>query len=168
MKKQTRRIAKNEKGMATIETLPLLFIFLFLTSYSLGFFGIIHTGIMNSISSRAYAFETFRNRSSLLYFRDTPGGDRRHYKNSESRTHMVLDENREESDAQMRVTERPLRIGIPLQPGPSRQDGTIHNDKLFEPDSIVDRKRNQKIEVSPVWIMVQYGICLNVKCGERN
>lgn len=154
--------------MATIETLPLLFIFLFLTSYTLGFFGIIHTGIMNSISARTYAFETFRNRSSLLYMRDTVNGDHGHYKNKESRTHMVLDENRAENDDQMRAVERPLRIGIPLQPGPSRQDPTIHNDKLFEANSIIDRKRNQTVEVSPVWIMVQYGICLNVRCGERN
>lgn len=153
--------------MATIETLPLLFIFLFLTSYTLGFFGIIHTGIMNSISARAYAFETFRNRSSLLYFRDTPNSDRKHYKKSQSRTHMILDENREENDAQMRVTERPLRIGIPLQPGPSRQDPTIHNDKLFQEDAIMDKKRNQRVEVSPVWVMVQYGICLNMQCGEQ-
>ncbi len=71
--------------MATIEMLPMMFIFIFLFSYTLGAFGIIHTGIKNSISARAYAFETFRNRSNLVYFRDIPvaTADLRHYRFSD-------------------------------------------------------------------------------------
>lgn len=158
------RRLKSEKGMATIETLPLLFIFIFLIAYTLGFFGVIHTAIMNSISSRTYAFETFRNRSNLIYFRDTANAEKRILRKKQARTHMILTEERK--DDQMRATERAIRIGIPIQPGPSRNDPSVHNDKIFEPDSIQDKKRNQKVEVSPVWIMVQYGVCLNLQCGD--
>lgn len=78
---------------------------------------------------------------------------------------MVLAEGRD--DEEMRAVERPIRIGIPIDPGPSRNDPSIHNDKLFEADAIVDKKRNQKVEVSPVWVMIQYGVCLNLQCGDQ-
>ena len=56
MKTQMKANAlKNQRGMATIEVLPLLLVFLMLFSYTLGAFGIIHTGIMHSISARSSA-----------------------------------------------------------------------------------------------------------------
>ncbi len=162
-KRVARKPHKNEKGMATLETLPLLFIFLFLTSYTLGFFGVIHTAILSSIGSRAYAFETFRNRSNLLYFRDIETPFRKHFKNERMRRHMVLSENRD--DDQMRAVERAIRLGVPIQAGPSRNDPSIHNDKLFNDQFIQDKRRNTQVEVSPVWLMIGYGICLDTNCG---
>lgn len=160
---------RNEKGMATIETIPLLMVFVFLIAYEFGVFGIIHTGIMQSISARTYAFETFKNRSSLVYFRDNPGkGDTSTYRGPGTRTHGIASEARSNADNQQDgiAAERPIRVGIPFEPDQnSRKDLERHNEKVFDQTLVGPLKRNQKVEVNPVWIQVQYGMCLNVNCG---
>jgi hypothetical protein len=167
--RQLRRIkrkpASNERGLATLEAIPLLVVFVFLIAYSLGGFGIIHTAIMHSISARAYAFETFRNRANVTYFRDIPSDAALiHYREHGNRLHGVMSETRRNDDMAFRATERPIRVGITIEPGPSRNDLSIHNTKIHE-DVLADGKRNQNIEVGPAWIMIQYGICLNARCG---
>ena len=156
--------------MATIETIPLIMVFVFLIAYEFGSFGIIHTGIMQSISARTYTFETFKNRSSLVYFRDnTPEGTHSFYRNAGTRTHGIASELRSDADNNDDgiAAERPIRVGIPFSPDQgSRKDLDRHNVALFE--KIVASKRNQKVEVNPVWIQVQYGMCLNVNCGGDN
>lgn len=71
---RSHRISCDQNGMATLESLPLLVIFTFLMSYGMGLFGAIHTGILQSIAARTYAFETFRNRSHLLIYRENISG----------------------------------------------------------------------------------------------
>src|SRR5580698_1982900 len=61
---------RNQNGMAMIEAVPLIVIFVMLLSFSMGFFGVVHTAVLNSISARAYAFETFRDRTNLNYYRE--------------------------------------------------------------------------------------------------
>src|SRR5580698_8297875 len=61
---------RNQNGMAMIEAVPLIVIFVMLLSFGMGFFGIVHTAILNSIAARAYAFETFRDRTNLNYYRE--------------------------------------------------------------------------------------------------
>jgi hypothetical protein len=169
MKKPMKHI-RNEKGMATIETIPLIMVFVFMLCYEFGVFGIIHTGIMQSISARAYAFETFKNRSNLVYFRDGPTDPlgTNYFKNSGARTHGIASEARTEGDGNSDgiAAERPLRVGIPFEPDiASRKDQDRHNLKLFDQALVGPQKRNTKVEVNPVWIQVQYGMCLNTKCG---
>lgn len=154
--------------MATIETIPLIMVFVFLLCYEFGVFGIIHTGIMQSISARAYAFETFKGRSSLLYLRDDPGAGQNFFGKMGDRVHGISSEARTDSDPNKDglASTRPLRVGIPMQPdGASNKDEDRHDNKLFDPANIALDKRNTKIEVSPVWIQIQYGICLNTTCG---
>ena len=156
----------NEKGMATIEMIPLILIFVFMLSYMLGAFGVIHTGIMHSISARAYAFETFRGRSNLTYFRDNQGsaGDLLELRTQGNRTHGVINEGAvANGDPQFWATERSLRMGWPIEPGPSRNSWDAHERLL---GGVVSGRRNTQHESSPVWLMVQYGICLNVRCGD--
>ena len=172
MLKQTsqkhRKMHKNERGMATLETLPLLFIFIMLVTYMLGFFGAIHSAILGSISARSYAFETFRNRTNLMYFRDDAGAGSKQYKDMQVRIHASTAEKREESDQLMRSTERPIRVGMTVEPGPSRNDASVHNTKIFDSAKISQGKRNTTVEVSPIWVMVQYGICVSSACGDTN
>ena len=162
------KIAKSEKGLATLEILPLLLIFVMLMAYSLGAFGIIHTGIMYSISSRTYAFETFRNRANLVYFRDNEKkgtADFRQFRDTGMRMHAVFNEERPtgRGDAWF-PSERSIRMGMPLEPdGQSRTNLDIHNSQVHQ---IQPKKRNSRVSVNPVWIQVQYGICINSKCGE--
>ncbi|MES2962623.1 MAG: hypothetical protein V4760_01955 [Bdellovibrionota bacterium] len=162
--KTKRTILKNEKGLATIETIPLLFLFVFLICYTFGTFGIIHTSIMHSISARAYAFETFRNRTNLTYFRENPG-DYRHYQGAGARLHAITSESRPAGSDQFEPSERALRMGLASNTVKGR-DIANHNEKI--PTSVNElgqQKRNTKLEASPVWIMVQYGICLDSACG---
>lgn len=167
--KHLRNPVKNERGMATIETIPLIMVFVFLICYEFGVFGIIHTGIMQSISARAYAFETFKNRSNLVYFRDTPGLEKLNYfRSSGDRTHGIASEAKSDADdgTDGIAAERPLRVGIPFDPDQaSRKDLDRHNVKVFDQNLVGPQKRNQKVEVNPVWIQVQYGMCLNTNCG---
>jgi hypothetical protein len=158
-------VLKSEKGMATIETIPLLFLFVFMICYTFGSFGVIHTAILHSISARAYAFETFRNRSNLVYFREN-GGDYRHYQRIGARLHTVTNEHRPAGSDQFEASERALRMGLASNDIKGRSE-TNHNDRIPADagQSLGQGKRNTKFEASPVWIMVQYGICLDNRCG---
>lgn len=155
---------KNERGMATIEVVPLIFIFVVLLSYSLGAFGVIHTAILHSIAARNYAFEVFRGRSNLTYFRDNKGAQKEHYRKMGARLFTIISENRPEGVNQFMVSERSIRMGMPYDTVIGRDQDDIHEQKVFE--NIQDGKRNETVGVNPVWIRVMYGICLNARCGD--
>ncbi len=146
--------------MATIETISLLVIFIIMISYTFGAFGIIHTGILNSIAARTYAFETMRNRSNVTYFRDTNGSEFRQYQTIGARLHTIRSELDLASSTAFVPTERAMQMGLGGTADVSR-DVTIHMEKV---PTIVDGKRNSLIEVNPVWVMTQYGICISAKC----
>ena len=170
-KSQTQSVLKNEKGLATVETIPLLAIFVILLAYSFGSFGIVHTGILNSISARTYAFETMRGRTNVTYFRDNvrPGAalDASHFLRKGNRVHGIRQEVRPGDGAQgndgFYPTERPVRIGLGGIPGDaSRNTASIHNERVF---TDVQEQVQTSVGVSPVWVMTQYGMCLNATCG---
>lgn len=151
---------QNEKGLAMIETVPLLVIFFVLISFGMGFYGMIHTAILHSIAARTYSFETFRNRTNLTFFREDLSGMSQplHFKNKQWRYHAIS----HESDRTLKfvATTRPIayaRDVAQVQDGDVR---TTHNNRIF---GILPR--NERVEVNPAWIMVGYGICLNAKCG---
>jgi hypothetical protein len=150
-------LKRNKKsGFASLEAVSLLFIFVVLLTYCFGTFGIVHTGILNSISARTYAFETFRNRADLTYFRDQVGSQ-----TPEStiaygmRAHGVIAEGHT-GGARFVATERRLAFGADTDTV-GRDSGT-HRGLTS-----IDRKR-EKREVNPVWIKTVYGICLNYLC----
>ena len=165
MKKLT--ILQDEKGLATVETIPLLVLFLVLLAYSFGSFGIIHTGILNSIAARTYAFETFRGRANVTYFRDNVLVIE-HYARHGNRIHGIKQELRPgdtDSASGFRSTERPVRMGLGAIPGDaSRTTASTHNEKVF---TDVKEQIQTQIGVSPAWVMTQYGICINAACGGR-
>lgn len=149
---------RNEKGMAIIETLPLLVVFVMLTGFGLGLFGVVHTATLHSIAARTYAFETFRNRANLDYYREDGSGLTEPYYLGKKgyRYHAVQNE----GDARMEfvATVRALTFGRDLAATSATE--VVHNQQIFSLN-----KRNEKIAVNPVWIMVAYGICLNAQCG---
>lgn len=154
---------KNEKGMATIEIIPLLLIFVFMLSYTLGAFGVIHTGILHSIAARNYAFETFKGRANLVYFRDTPADQFRHFKENGTRIHAIQTEAGVQTNATFRGTERTIRVGFPNEI--EGRTKSIH-DRILEQGEVAPGRRNQNLAVNPVWVKVQYGICINARCGD--
>jgi hypothetical protein len=151
---------KNQRGIAMLETLPLLVVFMVLLGSVLGMYGIIHTAVLHSIAARTYSFETFRNRTNLYFFREDGSAIslNRHlnYAKKGWRYHAV----QKEGDSRERfvATDRPISFGRKVANIEASQE--VHNSQIFGMQT-----RNEKIGVSPAWVMVGYGICLNANCG---
>ena len=156
MLSQAKKTIRNNKGLASIEATVLIVLFISLVYYSFGFFGIVHTGIVHSIHARTYAYETFRHRTNLWYFRSNRNSDF-HYFNQGTRLHGI---NQWEQSTQM-ATERPISMG--LQQEEYNRTQTVHNSDIFQ--RVPASGRNTSVEVNPVWIMVFYGMCLTSSCG---
>ena len=151
----------SESGQACFEVIPLLTIFVLFIGYGMGAFGIVHTGILHNIASRTYAFETFRHRANLTYFRENriaPGPE--HYQEYGVRLHAVKHETSEGN--YVFVTERPISFGF--DNGVVGRTPQVHTQNV---DSIQPGVRAQgSAAVNPAWIKVQYGICINAGCGD--
>lgn len=158
IKRLIPRHLRSEKGLAILETVPLIVIFIMLLSFGMGFFGIIHTATLHSIGARAYSFETFRNRSNLTYYREDGSGltDPFNFTPKGWRFHAV----QHESDPRFRfvATARPISIGNNQPAGDSSVES--HNVSIYNLPA-----RNERISVNPAWIMVGYGMCLTAVCG---
>jgi hypothetical protein len=150
---------RNEKGLAILETVPLIVIFIVMISFGMGFFGIIHTAALHSIAARTYAMETFRNRANLYYYREDGSGLDRPFNffTKKWRYHAV----QHESDPRdfFVATTRQISMGSNSVPAGDSAKET-HNQGVYQ-----ILPRNEKISVNPAWIMVGYGICLDAQCG---
>ncbi len=143
----------NQKGMAVFEIVPILGIFILLINFTIGFFGVIHSGILNSIASRNYAFETFRNRAHLGYFRDTigmaPGDLEGSFSELGFRYHGTISEGR--SGNEWYATRRALKFTEYLSPGQDSEN--VHNRKVA---SVATGGRASDVietdEFSSVWV----------------
>lgn len=156
--KKNNSVLNNERGIALLETIPLIVIFVVLVSFGLGFFGIVHTAVLHSISARTYAFETFRQRTNLNYFRENLSGtsDPRNFSAKQWRYHGVQHET---DDRRLFVaTTRPISFGRGTDSVEANSE--VHNQQIFQLGA-----RNERVSVNPAWIMVGYGICLNATCG---
>jgi hypothetical protein len=162
-----KQVLQNEKGLATIETLPLLVIFLIMMGYSFGLYGVLQSAIINSISARAYAFETFRNRTNLIYFRTNSAAGALNYQYNAvgSRLHTVISEAKDPG-VLFPVTERPLAMGLASIPDEASTagDASFHNNTL---PGMYAQARYLK-GVAPVWLKIGYGMCLNPTCAPTN
>lgn len=163
----------NQKGMATIEMIPILILFVVLVNFTLGFFGVIHSGILNSIAARNYAFESFRNRANLNYLRDeNMGANNPFYSLEGFRYHSIVAEDAKQDNSWV-ATKRPIKFSD-LKTGSDPIAGTgEHNSvirRMAEEKKTSEyftgqNKNDGNAGVSPVWIMTTYGICLNATCG---
>ncbi len=151
---------KNKKGFASIEATVLLVLFVSLIYYAFGFFGIVHTAVLHNIHSRTYAYETFRHRANLMYFRTNRAASPLHYYNMMTRLHGINTDTQDNPDTQV-ATERPISMGLSLEESGRRPD--THNSEIFQ--RVPASRRNTTVSVNPVWILTMYGICLNSRCG---
>ena len=157
-----RNQMKNQKGMAILELIPISILCVLILSFAYGFFGVIHTGILQSIAARSYAWETFSQRTNVTYFRDIPGSEPvETYKPYGFRAHSITSEkSRQETSPKFHVTERAIAMHVPLAENVVGRDSGTHNDQL----NILSAR--ERVGVNPVWIKTIYGICLDNKCGE--
>ena len=163
MLKKSKRpsLVKNQKGMAVFEMIPIIVVIVLFVNFSLGFFGAIHTGILNSIAARNYAFETFRNRSNLTYFRNVAGARQVNYAEVQFRTHAVASEKKAGTDSWYATT-RVIDF-MNFQKRAADQVGMSageHNKNVRE----LKDSRNETVGVNPIWLRSVYGMCLSAAC----
>lgn len=176
LKTSRRRSLRREEGMASIEMVPLLLLFAMLFNFTLGFFGVIHSGILNSIAARNYAFETFRNRASLVYLRDEPKSATEEiesrYTKMGYRFHGIISENNKGSQSWI-PTKRTIRFTDAAGLDETLGDGGEHTTLVRNiqsvgkvSDTFTGKTADEgKSGVNPVWIQTLYGICLNSTCS---
>ena len=159
-----------ESGMATLEALPLMIVFMVLLAYMFGMYGVTHTAILNSIGARNYAFETFRNRADLKYFRSNDGAMIMSFDKIGTRVHSIISEVTEDTgNGQFPATVRKIAMGLDAsQEEFDKPQKSIHNlNSSRNVYSIADGARNSNVGVRDVWVMTQYGICLTARCGDK-
>jgi hypothetical protein len=160
---------QNNRGMALIEALPVLFMVVLIFNFSLGFFGAIHSGILNSIGSYNYTLETFRFRSNLIYFR--PGGGTANYEKSMNRVHGVIGDGYKKKDFQKGrwpVTVRSISM-ISQSGAPQGTEFENHSKankaSVWKAESRQTANSEDDVPQTPeIWIKTVYGICLNADC----
>lgn len=149
---------KSQRGIALLETTPLIVIFAMLLSFGLGMFGVIHTAVLHSISARAYAFETFRQRTNLYFFREDGTGlsSPLNYTKKGWRYHAIQAPGLK---GFFYPTTRQISLAMPT-PSAGVDNTSIHDVAIYNL-----QPRNDRVAVNPVWVMVGYGMCLNMACG---
>ena len=162
LKKQRRSSLNNEKGMAVFEMIPIIMVIMLLLNFSLGFFGAIHTGIVNSIAARNYTFETFRNRSNLNYFKNTSkAAINTHYADLGMRLHGSTSEMANSSSKWMASSRTIDFVNFDNRAAEIMgADQNTHKKVRETTDG-----RNTNVGVNPIWIKTAYGICINAACG---
>lgn len=149
----------SEKGLAVIETIPLIFIFVILVGFTLGFYGITQRMILHSIAARAYGTEQIRNRTNINYLRDISGGQAESYHLTQHRYFAVREPGPGDRfvAAKMNVDYRTRGTA-----GMSTQEA--HNSTAYE--QMNRGRRNDRHYFDTVWVKVGHGICLTASCGE--
>lgn len=170
MLKQPYNPLQNERGMAVFEMIPVLVVIVLFVNFSLGFFGAIHTGILNSIASRNYAFSTFANRSDLIYFRNNPKyADKEiHFTNMQSRVHGVTAEDSagDPSNPPWIASSRTIDfMNYERRAAEVEGNNAGTHSKLLENTQLQAEQRNITAKVNPIWVKTTYGICLTAKCA---
>jgi hypothetical protein len=156
-----RKILRNQKGMAAIEMIPMMIITAIIINFSFGFFGAIHSGILQSIAARNYAFEIIRHRANANYFRDK-GTAIASYRKMGNRLHTVVREN-PPGDYKFVSTRRPIQyLGgryVNIEDKGTSQDHTteVYNVKPGE-------QYSDKDGVTDIWVKPMYGLCLSSEC----
>ena len=161
LKKQRKSPLKNEDGMAIFEMIPIIMIIMLLVNFSLGFFGAIHTGIVNSIAARNYAFETFRNRSNLAYFKNTGNNVDTYYTDLGMRMHGSISEGRSQSSKWTASARTIDFVNFDRRAADLVGTDQANHKKVRE---VADAARNTAVGVNPIWIKTSYGICLYAGC----
>jgi hypothetical protein len=160
------RHLNNEKGVAIVEMIPVMIVIVLLLSFSFGFFGVVHTGILNSIAARNYAFETFNHRADIRYFRSTVAPTAVSYYGKQGyRVHAIVSETRPDGDNTPIVTGRPIIFGWSFaRPELIAESSIQKHSEVFGIRDDGTRIDSDKDGVNPIWIQSSYGICLNKDC----
>ena len=168
---------KNQKGMAALEVVGIFAVIMILFNFSLGFFGVIQTGILKSMAARNYALETYRFKSNLDFFWRIESGEMSKFRLFGNRFHGSTSEFSTNSDKWV-ATARPISFinsfggtgadGSDYSRTPANDSNSqLHNITVYQirddGKALLDDK--DKYKAYPVWIKSVYGICINSDCA---
>lgn len=180
------KLIRNNRGMAVIEMIPIMVIIVILLNFTLGFFGAIHTGILQSIAARNYAFESFRHQPNLLYLRK-PSSDPKlkletDDKSRGARIHSIT--GKIQTDPTWVATSRDisffkdlesLNIGKNPISDLAEKSGDTHVKSgsskgiLSEKNDYVGNEavsNGDVTSITAIWVRPVYGICFNAICDK--
>ena len=152
-----KRYFKKQRGMASMEAMFSILLYLAFLSFSLGFFGVVHSGIVNSVAARSFAFSIFNNRTYLKYHKDTDIPLHSHKKNG-FRLHTIVSET-SLGEIDFIATERDIAFAqVHKKRG---RDANKHRRMV---EDAIDGNNDEDYSFNPVWVKAAYGICLNAIC----
>ena len=138
---------KNQKGVAVVEMLFMLWIFIILYGLTFGFWTAIHSGILNSIAARHYAFSVLNNRTHFEYHRDnTSDGNKSYFKKGDVGFRLFAVVKYQEGEPDFIKVKKDLNL--------------FNKDQL----KIKQSSGNEK-KASPIHLKQAYGICFNAECS---
>ena len=146
------RLLQNQRGVAMVEMLFLLAIFVTLFGMAFGFWTAIHRGTLQSIGARHYAFEVINNRTHFIYHRDTKkpvGNDKAYYRKNGSRFFAIV--------------EKQSILSPKLKP--VKRDLSLFNKDSMSIDPVDWRDGDR---ANPIRLKVGYGICIDCECSGPN
>ena len=156
--KKFKKISLNNKGIAYVELIFLIPVFVMFFGLTIGLWASIHSGTLRSIAARHYAFEVLNNRTEFIYHRDTAVegvGTKQYYKRNGKRIFA-------------NVKHQPVTV-TPPDPIPARSWLNLFKGQGSAQDArLVKGKQTQsgceKIEPA-LQFKIAYGICLDYNCG---
>ena len=156
MKKKTQTYQfqglRNQKGIAYVEMLPLLVLFVLLFGLSFGLWTSIHRATLQSIAARHYSFEVLNNRTHYIYHRDTVGasGIQAYYGKNGMRFFANV-ENQPGGNPDLKAEKRELSL--------FNQGVT----KIYSPKPGNSTSFSPAFQRNPIMIKAGYGICIDTK-----
>ncbi|MEC9283477.1 MAG: hypothetical protein VX642_12240 [Bdellovibrionota bacterium] len=157
----------NEDGFATIEALTMVFIMVGLMSFTIGSFGVVHTGIVNSIASKTYLWEMMEMRADVSYHRSNPGYDAANWNESMRRKPgfryggIASERNSGSDNPRFNATARNIDFRIAKDNSGRSSDSASKHSQTRN----LNLNERASISVDDVWVKTTYGICLNASCG---
>ncbi len=147
-KAKQKHFLRSSRGVAVVEMLPLLFIFVMFFGITFGFWSAIHKATLHSIAARHYGFEVIHNRSDLYYHRDTDTGkpNKNYYgKPNKGLRYFAIVEHQ--------------TVDPELKP-------RINKLNLFDKGELtINSIQDPTLEVNPIKLKIGYGICIDYECG---
>ena len=148
-KMKKHKFLNNQRGIAMVEMLPLLFIFIILFGLTFGLWASIHSGTLQSIAARHYAFQVLNNRTHFIYHRDT-------MKINNNKT-LYYEKNGKRFFAIVEAKTGKVELI------PEIKEINLFNQGVL---SITGDNKSQKAQTNPIKLRTGYGICIDFDCGK--
>ena len=138
---------KNQRGVAYVEMLPLLVLFVLLFGLSFGLWTSVHRATLKSIAARHYSFEILNNRTHYIYHKDT--SDAHYYKKKGKRYFANVDY-------------QPIEDPFLYHESPDLTLFSKGITKINDPKP----ENSDKAQTNPIRIQIGYGICIDTETCE--